>query len=250
MQFLGYLVLLGYAAITLNLETFQSAALNLNTGINDVVALYGAYALLLLAFICAILCVVAVRRSRFAVASFTALLAWSAIVRWLTRIDGVLSALHFDYSHLDTLMIVVLIVMTAWLLARGKMTQERALRLLGITILTALLHQTGFLDNPFSPLFSAGGVLLIVIGIVWSVLTAGGRFLNADSAGFPRISRALMYFGYVMLSLSVAHWFVVSHDVQQQAVQGDIALSGFALYGLTLLMWLLVMRGRPLLHEE
>jgi uncharacterized membrane protein len=150
---------------------------------------------------------------------------------------------------LDALLIVALIAATAWLLMRGELTQDRAVRLLGITILTALLHQTGFLDNPFSPLFSAGGVLLLVIGITWSVLTAGGRFLNADSSGFPRMSRALMYYGYIMLSLCVAHWFVVSHAVEQQTRQSDITLSGFLLYGLAVAMWLLAQRGRPLMGE-
>lgn len=251
LEWLGSFVLMVYAGVTLNLEVYQSSAAALHQGVISLSDFYSTYALLVVALVCVGISCVARRRGQPpAVALFSALLAWSMVVRWLTRIDGPLAILHFSYAHLDALLIVVLIVATVWLLMQGEMTQDRAVRLLGITILTALLHQTGFLDNPFSPLFSAGGVLLLVIGIIWSVLTAGGRFLNADSAGFPRMSRALMYFGYIMLSLSVAHWFVVSHAVQQQAAQGDNTMLGFLLYGLTLAMWLLAQRGRPLLEEQ
>ncbi len=251
LEWLGSFVLMAYAGATLNLEVYQSSAATLHQAVISLSDFYNTYALLVIALVCVGIASAARRRGwPLAVKLFCALLAWSMVMRWLTRAGGPLAALHFSYAHLDTLLIVVLVAATAWLLVRGEMTQDRAVRLLGITILTALLHQTGFLDNPFLPLFSAGGVLLLVIGIVWSVLTAGGRFLNADSAGFPRMSRALMYFGYVMLSLSVAHWFVVSHAVQQQAAQGDYTMLGFLLYGLTLAMWLLAQRGMPLLEEQ
>ena len=187
--------------------------------------------------------------SRWLLVAFGLVLAWGQAWRWVTQREQPLAGLHFEYAHVDHLLIIGLLIASIVLVARGQLTRDRALRLLGVAVLAALLNQTSFLDNPFSPVFGAAAMVLLVIGIVWNVLTAGGRFLNADSAAFPRPSRALMYFGYVMLSVVVANWFFASHAVEQQTQQGDLSLSGFNIFGLTLAYVVLVRLGRPLLPD-
>ena len=63
--------------------------------------------------------------------------------------------------------------------------------LLVVTVLSALLNETDFLRNPFSPLFRLAGISFLAFGILWGVLTAGGRYTNAEMPIFrPLVTRA------------------------------------------------------------
>ena len=96
------------------------------------------------------------------------------------------------------------------------------------------------MDNPFSPLFGFAGVFFLVFGIMWSVVTGGGQFVHGDSSGLPRASRLLLYLGYVLLSVSVAHWYIISHNVVEQTIQHDFTLGAIAFTGcpsLTSRLW-------------
>ncbi len=178
------------------------------------------------------------------------ILAWSQALAWLTRAGRPLAALQYTYADVDMVGLLALTTLAlAWLLRR-RLTGERALRLLGLALLMALLNQTAFLDNPFSPLFGIAGVFFLVFGIAWSILTAGGKFVNQSSPGLPRDSRLLLYIGYVLLSVSVAHWYLVSHNIAVQIVQSDINVAGFLVLGLPLAYLTLVEGGERLLREE
>lgn len=249
MQLATYL-LIAFGVISGNIAVVQPLSTSVFSLVDTASDTYGRFSLLLLALAAAALGVALRRRGRHSLGAFALVLAWSAGWRWITRIDQPLGALRWQLEHLDTLLTPGLLALTVYWLARGRLTEARALKLLGLALLAALLNQTSFLDNPFSPLLNVAGVLLIAVGILWNVLTAGGRFLNTDSAAFPRISRALMYFGYVMLTLCVAHWFVVTHSVAQQTVQSDITLVGFEVFGLALVYWLAIARMTPLVGDD
>jgi hypothetical protein len=92
--------------------------------------------------------------------------------------------------------------------------------------------------------------MFLVFGIVWNILTAGGQFVNQSSPGLPRDSRLLLYVGYVLLSVSVAHWYLVSHNIVVQIVQGDINVLGFLVLGLPLAYLTLVEGGERLLGAD
>lgn len=243
-------VLIAFGVLSGNMAAVQPLSTSVFSVVDTISDTYARFNLLGLALAAAATGVLLRRRGRHSLGAFALVLAWSAGWRWITRLDQPLGALRWQLEHLDTLLTPALLALTVYWLARGRLTEARALKLLGLALLAALLNQTSFLDNPFSPLLNVAGVLLIAVGILWNVLTSGGRFLNADSASFPRISRALMYFGYVMLTLCVAHWFVVTHSVAQQTVQSDITLAGFEVFGLALVYWLAIARMTPLIGDD
>jgi len=108
---------------------------------------------LLLACAGLLLARVAWRRRAATLAAYAMILAWSQALVWLTRAGRPLAALQFTYADVDTLGLLALTALTLIWLGRRRLTGERALRLLGLALLMALLNQTAFLDNPFSPLF-------------------------------------------------------------------------------------------------
>lgn len=193
--------------------------------------------------------VVAARRGIPSVAAFGMILAWAQVMAWLTASGRPLYALRYSYAEVDRLVLLALAGLAVYWLARRALSLERAVPLLALALLMALLNQTDFLDNPFSPLFGFAGVAFLVFGIVWNVLGAGG-FANQDTPGLPRASRLMLYLGYVLISVSVAHWYLVSHNLVQQATQADFNSLGFELFGLPLAYLALVEGGRTLVVEE
>jgi hypothetical protein len=189
------------------------------------------------------------RRGYIALAGYGLLLAWLRILAWLMGSGRPLYALRFSHAEVEIIVLLALAGLSLFWLARRRLNGERATRLLALAVLMALLNQTDFLDNPFSPFFGFAGVFFLVFGILWNVLTAGGQFANAGSPGFPRASRLLLYLGYVLFSISVTHWYLVSHNLEQQILQSDLNFSGFVTYGLPLAYLALVEGGQRLLAE-
>jgi hypothetical protein len=192
---------------------------------------------------------VAARRNNTA-ATYGLILALHQVLAWLTSAGRPLYGLRYTYAEVDTIVLLIMAGLVLFWLIRRRLSGARALRLLALALLMAALNQTAFLDNPFSPLFGFAGVFFLVFGILWSVLTAGGQFANTGSPGFPRASRLLLYIGYVLLSVSVAHWYLVSHNIDFQIVQSDFNFAGFRTFGLPLAYLALIEGRQPRVEQE
>lgn len=119
--------------------------------------------------------------------------------------------------------------------ARGRLTALRMRRLLLLFLAAALLGQTGFIEDPFSPFFGFTGIGLIALGVIWDALTLGS-WANSGTVGLPRTSRIFLYLGYVLFSVTVINWAVTVHDLSQVSTfTGEGALEGFNLLGKPLL---------------
>ncbi len=194
----------------------------------------------------AVIAAIGWRRAHATLARFGLIVAWGALLGWFTQ-DGYLpGALQYEYAHVDQILTPVLFGLTLLWLARGQLTRARALDLLSIGVLLALLNQTAFLDNPFSPVFGFAGVGFLVFGIVWNVVTAGGNFINRDTPRLASSARLLLYLGYVLLSVAVVHWYVASHNIESQLTQARLNESGFLKIGLPLIYLALIERGAAL----
>jgi hypothetical protein len=122
-----------------------------------------------------------------------------------------------------------------WWLARGTLTNERAARLLFLVLITALLRQTDFIENPFSPFFGFAGIAFIAFGIVWDSLTIGS-WANVGTPTLPRISRIFLYVGYVLLTVTVVNWALTTHDLWTVGrFTGDWAVAGLRRFGVPML---------------
>lgn len=194
------------------------------------------------------------RRARPSLATFGLILAWSQLLAWLTQPGRILQGVHYQYADVDVVLLAALSVLALWQWRRRQtrpaQTEDNAwaLWLLALAFLSALLTQPGFLANRFSPFLSFAGVFFLVFGIIWGALTAGGRFANSGSSAYPRESRLLLFIGYMLLSATISHWFIMSHNVENQALQSDLGLRGFETFGFALAYLILAEAGRPLLE--
>lgn len=195
------------------------------------------------------LSVYAKRRNNPSLVAFGLIIIWYNILRGLMMADRPLEALSYKYEHVDIVGTLLLSILSLYWLIRRKLTAERSIRLLVIALLMALLNQTDFLDNPFSPLFSFAGIAFLVFGIVWNILMAGS-FANLSTPGLPRESRLLLYLGYVLISVAITHWYLVSHNIDKQLLTSTINELGFISIGLPMAYLAIAEGGTSLLHES
>ncbi len=238
---------------------FLSLATSLTelTGFNYVMQLlnqastdYRAIFNLVVALAGVIVTVVALRRKRDTVAAYGMILAWTQVIAWLTDSGRPLEVWSYTYADMDVLLLLTLAALATYWLVRRQLTDGRALQLFSLAFFGWLLNNTSFIKSPYSILFGFAGVFFLVFSLFWSVITAGGKFANIDSPRFPRTNRLLLYLGYVLITVSVTHWYVVSHDVYQQTLNTDFNFSGFRIFGLALAYLVFVEGGRALLKEN
>lgn len=176
------------------------------------------------------------RRGRRALAFYLAVVGGFGIWTELTEPGRPLAALGWSGTEPAAFWwLVVFAFFAAFWLLRGRLTAIRMQRLLLLLIATALLGQTDFIEDPFSPFFGFTGIGLIALGVIWDALTLGS-WANEGSPGLPRTSRIFLYVGYVLFSVAVINWAVTIHDLSEVAsFTGESALGGFELLGKPLL---------------
>jgi hypothetical protein len=132
---------------------------------------------------------------------------------------------------LDFWLVTLLIgVAVVWWL-RGALTRARVERLLFLTVITALLRQTDFIENPLSPFLGFGGIGFIAFSVIWDLLTRG-KWANSGTPGLPRLSRILLYLGYALLTVTVINWSFAAHDLTTIGkLTGETAVAGFERFG-------------------
>jgi len=192
----------------------------------------------------------AVRAKRFTVAAFGMILAWTQFIWWFMENGRPLQEWRYHYPDMDFWLTFAVTVIALYLVARKRLTQSHALALLGLAFFAWVLNFTDLLDNPLSLFFGFAGVFFTAFGILWSVITAGGRFANFDSPAFPRLSRIILYLGYALLTVNLTHWYTVTHDVAQQIFNSDLTLAGLRIFGLTSAYLVFVEGGRALFDQD
>lgn len=192
-----------------------------------------------------------VRRQKFTVAAFGMILAWTQFVYWLTENGRWLQAWRYRYQDVDLWLLIGWTGLAVYWTARRELTGDRALKLLALAFFAWMLHFTDFLDNPLSLFFGIAGISYTAFGILWGVLTAGGRWqVNGDSPRFPNQSRVLMAIGYVLLTLTISHWFLVTHNLVERTFNDDVTFTGLRVLGYTAAYVVMVEGGRVLLKKS
>ncbi|MCZ7570422.1 MAG: hypothetical protein M5U01_17795 [Ardenticatenaceae bacterium] len=191
------------------------------------------------------------RRGRPALALYLGL--FGAVTLWLeiARPGRPLARLTWHGSGPEDFWWVILFTLVAavWLL-RGRLTTERAGRLLFLLLITALLRQTDFIENPFSPFLAFAGIGFIAFGVVWDALTAGS-WANVSTPGLPRISRIFLYLGYVLLTVTIINWALATHDLFTLGkFTGDTALVGLEIFGKPMIYAIFAVTLAPPLEAE
>jgi len=138
-------------------------------------------------------------------------------------------------TPVDFWWLVLFSLIALFWLVRGRLTSARVNRLLFVVLVTALLRQTDFISNPFSPFLGFAGIGFIAFGIVWDAVTVGA-WANATSPALPRVSRIFLYLGYVLLTVTVINWSLTLHNLTAVSwFTGEIGLGGLNVFGRPLL---------------
>jgi hypothetical protein len=175
------------------------------------------------------------------------LLWWSQ-----TRPGAPLGALTFRYEHLSALATLVLL---AFLLVLGVTRRLRPGALAFLTaaaVLSWVLEFQSLLSDPLSPLFGLLGAqaLILSVSIFLNVMAAGDRFaLNDTTPAFPRTSRAMLYFGFALLTVTTVNWLAAAHHTTAIGANEQITSNGFIAVGLPIAFWVMVTRHSNLLGK-
>lgn len=192
-----------------------------------------------------------IRRARFSLAAFGMLLAWTQLVYWLMQNGRPLQMLRYSFADVELWLLLGFTALTLYWLARRELNADRALKLLALALFAWLLHFTDFLDNPLALFFGLAGISYTAFGILWAVLTAGGRWrVNGTSPLFPNSSRVLLAIGYVLMTLNVSHWFLVTHNLAERALNDEFTFVGLRVIGYTAAYLVIVEGGRAFFKTE
>jgi hypothetical protein len=187
-------------------------------------------------------CVWLARRGRACPALYLG--AFGAYNLWLkvTEPGGPLGGLAQRGNEPEDFWLVLAIAIAALVaLLRRMLSAQRAVELLFLLLITGLLRQTDFIENPFSPLLGFAGIGFIAFGLVWDAMTRGA-WANADTPGLPRTSRVLLYIGYVLLTVTLVNWALTSHSLLYVGqFTGDAAVNGLDRFGRPLLYAIFLM---------
>jgi hypothetical protein len=176
------------------------------------------------------------RRLRLA-ALYLALFGTTTIWAWLTNPGQWLAALYWRGPEpVDFWWLLLLVGAGLYWQRRAELNHSRAGRLLLLALVMALLRQTQFIENPFSPFLAFAGIGFLAFAIVWDMLKIGS-WANRSTSALPRSGRLLLYIGYVLLVVTAINWALASHNLSNL----DLFTGGYAVLGLERF-------GRPLLY--
>lgn len=178
--------------------------------------------------------------------------AW--LLFWVfTRHGQVLGRLSFQYRDLEAFMAPLLLIALLLAAVTRRLSRRALLHLTAAAVLFWLLESQSWLSDPLSPVFGLLGAqsFFISVSIFLNVMQAGEQFaLNDDLEGFPRQSRAQLYFGYALLTVITVNWLAASHNAPAIAQQSQIAANGFIAIGLPLAFWALLTANPELLGDH
>lgn len=150
------------------------------------------------------------------------LVLFAVSVRLLT---GYRWALWVDPDALVSVVTVVMVVVSGWLLIRRRLSRDRALGLAAVLTLAVLLSMRSVLADPVAALIGSSGVAFVLFGVTWDFLT-GSEWANTDGRRLGRPSRVLLAMGYPLLTVTV-----VAADVLIRRPQTFSAVTAFAELG-------------------
>lgn len=176
------------------------------------------------------------RRGRPALALYLGIFGVRAAWNVLTNARGLLSFFYWrGDAPLELWWALLLLGVGLWWALRGRLSAQRATNLLSLWLITLLLGQPDFIGDPFSPFFGWAGIAFVAFGIAWDALTSGG-WANQGSRALPRSSRIFVYLGYLLLTVTLINWNLVTHDLEGTAfLLDDVVLAGISLFGRPLL---------------
>jgi len=145
----------------------------------------------------------------------------------LTPLLDLEQAFTIDLTLVAAAVIVTVVTVTVALVVRGRLSETRAVAVLAIAVLVAMVPHRSILAEPLEFLLGPG-VGLILLGLWWQLLSES-EVANGDSRSFPLTSRVLLLLTATLLTVIVLAYNVLSRQpavggMQQMVTLGDDTL--------------------------
>jgi hypothetical protein len=172
-----------------------------------------------------------VRRSRPGVASGLVVIGAWGIALATADLNGIDPGIQANV--IDLLITGAVIVV---LIARWRSLDSGMLARLGALVLFSWLVGTkgDFLQAWLGRFLPVAAVATVVIGLLWLLLT-DSALATGDSKVFPMAGRPLLWVGFLLLSVTIANWILVTHALDFRSA---LIEKGFLHVGLPLAAWL------------
>jgi hypothetical protein len=168
------------------------------------------------------------RRQRYTASLLLASICISNVIIFVCKLINVI----FPPIFSDNLIMIGIMVFMLQKIIRRQTIQLLLPRYIIVLVLSILMQQTSFLNNPLSPVLGFAGVAFVAFGFIWDVLF-GVTWINQDSRQFPRIARVLGYIGYSLLTVTAVAWAGISQNpVLLSLLSGDIVYQGYHFFGM------------------
>ena len=183
------------------------------------------------ALVLAIGVVVLLRRGRVPIAAGLVLIGGWVLVLSTASLNGLDPGIKANVIDL-----VVTVAAACFVAGRWRSLTTEALARVGALVLFSWLVGTkgDFLQAWLGRFLPVAAVATVVIGLIWLLLTDSG-LAAGHSKVFPSVGRPLLWVGFLLLSVTIANWTLVSHA---DDFRGVLANRGFLEIGLPLAAWL------------
>lgn len=151
-----------------------------------------------------------------------------------------LTDLEIGFSDDLVDLLVTLGVVTVLAMAWRRLTMRLVVVLIAVTVFTWLAMTKGDWIGLVGSLFGLPAVIVVVVGVVFSVAGDAG-FTRKSGRAVPQGARVMMFVGYLVLSVTILNWVEATHASDA----GDAAASAFFFLGIPWAAWTI---GRTLLH--
>lgn len=189
----------------------------------------------LLAVLVGVLALRAARRGR---AERATLFGAVAVMLVLMSSNFLTGGLVSDATDLDVFNLVATLAtvgVACVLVARRRLTGERALGLAGLLVLSALFAHRDFISDPLGVVLGFSGAALVLFGLCWDFLT-GCAVGNEGSVRFPLPSRVLLLLANLLFAVTVLAFISLVRDPDATVSLEDFATLGDNVLGTALLV--------------
>jgi hypothetical protein len=174
------------------------------------------------------------RRRRLGVAVVLGCSGVMLVALGMRLLTGYQWALWIDPDSLNLVATVTVLVLLGWHLVRRTLSQQRAIAMAGLLILSALFSYRDFVSDPVGAVLGYSGVALVLFGVTWDFLT-GSDWANGESRRFPRPVRVLLAITYAVLTVTILAYGSLVRAATSYANLDDFAELGDLILGTALL---------------
>lgn len=181
------------------------------------------------------------RRGRRGMAELTTVIGAWILMHYLTDAEGLLAGWSTGPGVIDRLGVIAITAVAVVWARQRTLSADRLGAVLLVALVSSLLGERDFVSSPLTAIIGTSGIALVLFGFVWNFLADADK-ASADTPGFPRESRVLLFLSQTLFGLVVLAWVAVSRDASSGLDLSQGSALGDAFIGVPLLIvvWLTI----------